>query len=287
MKKLILGVLIMGVISMLSGCKNNPVNEITIDYANYPENFMIQLRANQKYVLKNGDTLTDFCANTSGLIKSSQKMIFGELEADLSSDVYYRQTEPVLIHCNDKDYIWICEESEYGDILSASFYYVTEYNSLSHDNGIVNTKIGDEILNPDDFLMDKSIDCFGAVTTKVHYRIDEKGKPEEIQTDDEYYYIDPPYTQDELCLDDDIHTWVYSNEDSKTSSVENIPAGTTFHRFRVPRNEQYSYVEGLLDDGRVFRVIEEYWFSEPSAYQAMMDKDSNQFSYHFVNADAH
>lgn len=44
-------------------------------------------------------------------------------------------------------------------------------------------------------------------------------------------------------------------------------------------------MEGLLEDGRVFRVVEEYWFSEPTAYQAMMDKDGNQFDYCSVDSD--
>lgn len=57
------------------------------------------------------------------------------------------------------------------------------------------------------------------------------------------------------------------------------------NRLRVPKNEEYSYVEGLLEDGRVFRVVEEYWFSEPTAYQAMMDKDGNQFDYCSVDSD--
>lgn len=279
MKKLIIGVLAVGIVSIFMGCSEA---QITIDYENYPENFMIQLMPDQKYTLKNGDTSKEFCANINGGLKSNKKMKFGDIETDLSSDVYYRKTEPVLIHCNDKDYIWICEESEYGDILSASFYYVTEYNSFGCDSGIANVRIGDEVLNPNDFVMDKAVDCFGFAATKVHYRINEEGKPEEIQTDDEYYIIKAPYTEDKMCLEDDIHTWVYSDVNSKTSSVETIPAGTIFYRLRVPKNEEYSYVEGILEDGRVFRAVEEYRFSEPSSYQVMMDKDGKQFNYSYI-----
>lgn len=281
MKKLIIGVLAVGIISMLVGCNNEP---ITIDYADYPENFMIQLMPGQKYTLINGDTSKEFCANTKGVSENNRKMTFGDIETDISTDVYYKKTEPVLIHCNDMDYIWICEESEYGDILSASFFYVTEYNSLCRDNGIVNVKIGDEILDPNDFMSSKALDCFGFAATKVHCRINEEGKPEEIQTDDEYYIIKAPYTEDKMCLEDDIHTWVYADANSKTSSVEIIPAGTTFYRLRVPKNEEYSYVEGILEDGRVFRVIEEYKFSEPSSYQVMMDKDGKQFDYSYIGS---
>ena len=289
MKKLIIGVLIVGIISMLMGCNNEQIKsdneKITIDYADYPEDFMIQLKPGQKYTLKNGDTSKEFCADTKGASERSMKMKYGDIEADLSSDVYYQKTEPVLIHCNDKDYIWICEESEYGDILSASFYYVTEYNSLSRDNGIVNTKIGDEVLDPNDFVMSKVIDCFGFAATKVPCRINEQGKPEEIQTDDEYYIINAPYTEDKMRLEDDIHTWVYADADSKSSSVEIIPAGTFFYRLRVPKNEEYGYVEGILEDGRVFRVVEEYKFSEPSSYQVMRDKEGKQFDYSYIDSD--
>lgn len=34
-------------------------------------------------------------------------------------------------------------------------------------------------------------------------------------------------------------------------------------------------------------MTEEYWFSEPDAYQAMMDKDGNQFSYYSVEEATH
>lgn len=70
--------------------------------------------------------------------------------------------------------------------------------------------------------------------------------------------------------------------DASKSSVTKLPAGTTFRRLRIPQNAEYQYVEGILDDGRVMRVIEEYWFSEPTAYQAMLDKDANQFGYSVV-----
>lgn len=33
------------------------------------------------------------------------------------------------------------------------------------------------------------------------------------------------------------------------------------------------------------RVVEEYWFSEPKAYQAMLDKDANQFDYSTVQVE--
>ncbi len=310
MKRFFKGILLVGMFCVLIGCgdgsgngtngntsgetevKTSPMTHreksngtIIIDYAEYPENFMIQLLAGQEYSLKNGDTTTAFCANTKGLFKSSQTMTFGKFEADLSSCVYYRQKEPVLIHYNGNDYIWICEESKSGELIAASVYYVTPYDSLGSDTGIINVKIGDTILDPNKFAMSKSVKCFGSSMAKVCYKIDEKGKPEEIQTDDEYYYIEHPYIDEKLCLKNDIHTWVYADADSKKSSVETIPAGTTFYRLRVPKNEEYSYVEGLLEDGRVFRVVEEYWFSEPTAYQAMMDKDGNQFDYCSVDSD--
>lgn len=79
----------MGIISMLAGCGNNPVNEpetrtaskahranskqaITIDYSDYPDNFMIQLLPGQKYTLKQGDSTTEFCANTDAWLKGNQ-----------------------------------------------------------------------------------------------------------------------------------------------------------------------------------------------------------------------
>lgn len=94
--------------------------------------------------------------------------------------------------------------------------------------------------------------------------------------------IRSPYSDEVLCLDNDINTWVYADENAKNSSVQKVPAGTTFRRLRVPKKAEYQYVDGILEDGRVMRVVEEYWFSEPTAYQAMMDKDANQFDYHVV-----
>lgn len=161
MKKIMLGVIIMGIISMLTGCGSVNRTPITIDYAEYPENFMIQLQPNQKYILKNGNSNIDFSAVTKSLFKKSRILTYGELTHDISHNVYYRKTEPVLIHYNNKDYIWICEEEENGILTGAAFYYLSEYNSLNGDNGTVNLTIGSEILDPDDFIMNKSCDCFG------------------------------------------------------------------------------------------------------------------------------
>lgn len=309
MKKFLTGVIAMGIISILTGCtRTAPINPqesvkstkesaevtksvshrtkskdpVTIDYADYPENFMIQLIADQEYVLKNNDSSVNFSATTHALLKSNQILKYADLTSDLSRTVYYRKTEPVLIHYNNKDYIWICEESKDGQLISASFFYPTEYNSFGSDNGNVNLAIGDEILDPADFIMTKSVNCFGSSTSTVHYYVNDQGKPEELSTDDEYYYIDEPYTEEVLSLDDDIKAWVYKDMDASKSSVTKLPAGTTFRRLRIPQNAEYQYVEGILDDGRVMRVIEEYWFSEPTAYQAMLDKDANQFGYSVV-----
>ncbi len=296
MKKVIIGVLAMGIISLLAGCNNTTDNTdkvketeskeaIVIDYDKMPENFMVQLLPDQKYTLKNNGTETEFSARTHTILKSKQILTYGELKYDLSSTVYYRKTEPVLIRYNDKDYIWVCEEDDSGELISASFFYITEYNSFGSDSGYVNMKIGDEVLDPADFVMNKNVNCFGYVTSKVHYEINELGKPAELESDDEYYYLEPPYTEELLRLDDDIHTWVYADENATESTVEDVPAGTTFHRLRIPKNAEYSYVEAILEDGRVMRVVEEYWFSEPEAYQAMLDKDANQFNYSTVQAE--
>lgn len=276
MKKAILGVLTMGIIAMLTGCGKEAV---TVDYADYPENFMIKLEANQNYILKDGDSCTDFSLKTRALFKSHKKMIYGDLSREISRDIYYRKDEPVLVHYHDNDYLWICEISESGTILSASYLYVNDYHSFGGDNGQLNLTIADSVLDPADFVMEKYINCFGDVTVKVHYHLNEEGKPEETPTNDKFYMLEAPYTEEVLCLDEDINTWVYADKDATESTVEVLPAGTSFRRFRVPINEEYSYVEGILDDGRIMRVIEEYWFSEPSAYQAMIDKDAKQFSY--------
>ncbi len=306
MRKYVSGVLIMGIIAMLMGCGRNiedgaksasqpgvvqagitapkeyrekSNNPITVDYADLPDNFMIQLLPDQEYKLKNGDKSTEFVVKTHALIKAFQKLTYGELEADLSSSVYYKKTEPVLIHYNDKDYIWICKEESDGCLSSTSFFYITEYNSFGSDNGSVNVTIGDAVIDPADYIMYKSVNCFGSAKAIVHYEINSVGKPEEIPSDDEYYLIESPYSEEVLCLDEDIHTWVYEDADAKKSKVVDIPAGTKFKRLRIPKNAEYNYVEGILEDGRVMRVVEEYWFSEPTAYQAMMDKDGKQFTY--------
>ncbi len=281
MKKLLTGLVIMGAVSLFAGCSANSNSPITIDYSEYPNDFMIRLHADQEYILKNGDDSINFSAYTHAPFKKNQILTYGNLTSDLSHTVYYRKTEPVLIHRNDKDYIWICEEKN-GVFTGASFYYLTKYNSFGNDNGMVNLAIRDSVLDPNDFVMAKSINCFGSAQSEAHYFINELGKPEEIFDDEEFYCIRSPYSDEVLCLDNDINTWVYADENAKNSSVQKVPAGTTFRRLRVPKKAEYQYVDGILEDGRVMRVVEEYWFSEPTAYQAMMDKDANQFDYHVV-----
>lgn len=282
MLKYLLGVIALGIVFAIPACAKNTdiVGPNTIDYDAYPDDFMIRLKPDTEYMLKDGDKFTLLSADTHALLKSNKVLKYGDLESDLSRAVYYRKTEPVLIHYNDKDYIWICEENKEGMIVSASFYYVSEYNSLNGDSGQLNMTIGDKILDPGDFVMNKSLNCFGPVSAKVHYEVNELGKPQELENDDEFYYLDEHYTDEVLCLDNAINTWVYENAEATESEVMILPEGTEFRRLRIPKNVEYSFVEGVLEDGRVFRVVEEYWFSEPTAYQAMMDKDGSQFDYH-------
>ena len=301
MKRVLIGVMTVGLFALLMGCNNKSDEQTkdadavvakqeytriirngnTIDYADYPDNFMIRLEAGQEYVLQEGDKSINFCAQTKE-DKSKVFLRYGEHIEDLSSEVYFRRTEPILIRCNGHDYIWICEENDDGTLIGAACYYITEYNSMGCDSITIDMKLGEEVPDPTDFVMSEAVNCFGPATTSVHYRIDECGKPEELANDDEYYYIEAPYKDELLRLENDIHTWVYADAEAKKSSVTDIPAGTTFRRLRVPKDSENNYVEGILDDGRVIRVVEEYWFSEPTAYQAMMDKDKNQFKYTVV-----
>ena len=252
---------------------------ITIDYAAYPQHFMMRLISDRKYLLKNDDTSSVFFANTKNPINDRYIMHFGNFDVDISSDVYYRKTIPVLIRYNNKNYIWICEESADGKLIAASFYYITQYDSVGSDTGSVNFTISDEILNPADFVMLNNVNCFGPALAKAHYKINEVGKPEEISNDEKNYYIEAPFSEELLTLKNDIRTGIYANSSSKIAFVKKLPAGTKFCRFRVPKNSKYNFAEGILEDGRVFRVIEEYWFSEPEAYHAMLDKTGKRFEY--------
>ena len=255
---------------------------ITVDYSEYPENFMIKLLEGQRYLFKYGDSITEFIAKTKGPNKNFGKLTYGDYEVNLDSCVYYNKTEPILIHFNGKDYIWICEEGSDGNLISASFYGFLPNNSVVSDNGIIHINIGDKILDPSDFTMLKSVDCFGAANTKIHYRINETGKPEEIQTQEEFYYIETPDSKELLRLENDIHTWVFDDANSDIPAIETLSAGTLFYRLRIPKNEESGYTDGILEDNRVFRVIEEYKFSEPVSYQVMKDMDGKKFSYSFV-----
>ena len=290
----------MSIFSFLTGCgqggtiQEAPKNEekvVTakavengvIDYADYPENFMIQLQPDTDYILKNGEEEIKFSVNTHALLKSRQVMVYGEKEYDISSAVYYRKSEPVLLRYNGKTFIWICEMSKDGNLSSTTFFAENDYGSFNQDNGNVNLKIGDQILDPARFAMNSNISCFGDAQSADYYTITENyGKPEKLDEGEEYYYVIPPYSEERLRLEDDINAWVYSDTKTQKAKVLKLPAGTEFKRYRVPIGERYSFVDGILDDGRVFRVVEEYWFSEPEAYQAMMDADKEQFSYSVV-----
>lgn len=288
----------MSIFSFLTGCghtgtknttddmkeiKAKPVENGVIDYADYPENFMIQLQPDTDYILKNGEEEIKFSVNTHAFLKSRQIMVYGEKEYDISSAVYYRKSEPVLIRNNGKTYIWICETLKDGTLTDTAFYAENAYGSFNQDNGYVYMKIGDKVLDPVKFAMNTNISCFGDAQSVDYYTINEDyGKPVELEEDKPYYYVIPPYSEEKLRLEDDINAWVYSDTETKKAKVLKLPAGTEFKRYRVPIGERYSFVDGILDDGRVFRVVEEYWFSEPEAYQAMMDADKEQFSYSVV-----
>ena len=320
MKKLIIGVMAMGIISMLTGCmgtetgavnaskttSEDPISEdptsedpipeepiiedpisedpITIDYADYPDDFMIRLLAGQKYILQNKDTAIEFCANSKSKAESDQVLEYGESSADISSAVYYGATEPVLIHYKDNDYVWICEQHQNNNMLHAYVYYVVQNEIHGSDNCGIDIYFDGNILDPNDFVMGETMECFGMVSSEIHYRVGETGVPERIETDDEYYSIEESYTKELLRLDNDIHTWVYEDADAKEYTVTDILAGTTFYRLRIPKDDEFVYAEGILEDGRVFRVIQEEKFDEPSSYMVMRDMDDHKFEYSVVTA---
>lgn len=267
----------MGMLGVMAGCGSKET--VTLDYANYPENFMIMLKPDTNYVLKNGAEESTFCATTHAVLKSNQILTYNDKTLDLSSAVYYRKTEPVLVHMDGKDYFWICEQTKEGRLIAATFIYSNMLGYLASDNGMLNMTMGDAVLDPKDFMMEANINCFGNVTCCAHYFVNENAKPERIDSGDLYDYVSDYFVSEKLVLDEDINTWVYESKDATESTIEVVPAGTVFTRLRVPNNAEYSYVEALLEDGRVMRVVEEYWFSEPSAYQAMMDYDKKQFTY--------
>ncbi len=254
---------------------------LMINYADYPDNFMLRLEAGQKYILKNGESLRDFCAESTVAEKSNRILQYGEYVIDISGAVHYGYTEPVLIHYNDKDYVWICNHNN-NNLPGAYVYRVTDNGLSGGDNCIINISGFDRVLDPNDYEAACVKECFGIALSRVRYRVGETGKPEEIETCDRFYGIEEHYRKQLFRLDTDIHTWVYANAEAEACTEADIPAGTGFHRFRIPRASEHGYVDGILEDGRVFRVIEVKRFSEPNSYYEMRDMNNHKFTYSVV-----
>jgi len=293
MEKYILLVAVLVLSGVIVGCTikdngsgdnatKNGKESIIIDYAEYPENFMIQLESDTEYLLVDGDTQTKMSATMKAKNVKKQVLVWGDASTSLEFPVNYGYSEPVLIHYNNTDYIWIGKKNNEGELYNQYVYYKNEQGEIKSGNSEIKITISDNVLDPADFVLIGYIDCFGHVLKDVHYTINEEGKPVEIENEDSFDYVASSYTQQWFELDEDINTWVYKDENATEYTIETLPQGTKFRRFRVPKNEEYSYSEALLEDGRVMRVVEEYWFSEPEDYQAIMDYDGEQFAYHEV-----
>ena len=74
----------------------------------------------------------------------------------------------------------------------------------------------------------------------------------------------------------DAQVLIFANADAAEGKEETLPSGSVFTRLRTSK---WLYTDLLLEDGRVFRVEERYFFSEPRAIMDVRDLAGKQFEY--------
>lgn len=152
------------------------------------------------------------------------------------------------------------------DMSNESFISLKNYVSFVFD---------EEPDDPMNIKCQMSVPIFGYVPAKVNCYVNDECIITQKDNEDGYYYPTQKYADEELIMNTAARVQVFADENATEFEEATIPAGTKLKRFRaIPYSEKVT--DFILEDGRVMRLKEEYWFSEPTSIRAMLDLDGNK-----------
>ncbi len=258
------------------GCAQD--KPVVFDYASQPEEFVVKLKANQKYTIVKGRDRFPFSLTLkTDLVfdNGTSHLIWNKIDREARM-LRAKERVPYLIHTNGKDYLYI-----YGDrVGDLNFIELSDTNSVK---GVDNTQLHfyDEPKDPKNLPVRIGISVLGPAAAELRYHVGKLGKPTPNEDPEGYRYCSAADRKEKLVTTKDARVLIFVNADATEGKEETLPSGSVFTRLRTSR---HLYTDLLLEDGRVFRVMERYLFSEPHSIMEVTDFANKPFEYRRLEA---
>ena len=243
------------------------------DYASQPEEFVVKLKANQKYTIVRGKDRFPFSLTLKNDLvfdNGTSHLIWNKIDREARM-LRAKERVPYLIHANGKDYLYIYG----GRVGDLNFIELSDTNSVK---GADNAQLHffEEPKDPKNLPVRIGINVLGPAAAELRYHVGKLGKPTPNEDPEGYRYCTAAYRKEKLVTTKDAQVLIFANADAAEGKEETLPSGSVFTRLRT---SQHLYTDLQLEDGRVFRVKERYFFSEPRAIMDVRDLADKQFEY--------
>ena len=253
------------------GCAQD--KPIVFDYASQPEEFVIKLKANQKYTIVKGKDRFPFSLTLKNDLvfdNGASRLIWNKIDREARM-LRAGERVPYLIHADGKDFLYIYGDKA-GDL---NFIELSDTNSV---RGADNAQLHffEEPKDPKNLPVRIGINVLGPAAAELRYHVGKLGKPTPNENPDGYRYCIAENRKEKLVATKDARVLIFANADAAEGKEETLPSGSVFTRLRTSK---HLYTDLLLEDGRVFRVKERYLFSEPRAIMDVRDLADKQFEY--------
>ena len=258
------------------GCAQD--KPVVFDYASQPEEFVVKLKANQKYTIVRGKDRFPFSLTLKNDLvfdNGTSHLIWNKIDREARM-LRAKERIPYLIHTNGKDYLYI-----YGDrIGDLNFIELSDTNSVK---GADNAQLHffEEPKDPKNLPVRIGINVLGPAAAELRYHVGNLGKPTPNEDPEGYRYCSEADRKEKLVTTKDARVLIFDSADAMEGKEETLPSGSVFTRLRTSR---HLYTDLLLEDGRVFRVTERYLFSEPRSIMEVTDFAEKPFEYRRLDA---
>ncbi len=258
------------------GCAQD--KPIVFDYASQPEEFVVKLKANQKYTIVRGEDRFPFSLTLKNDLvfdNGTSHLIWNKIDREARM-LRAGERVPYLIHADGKDFLYI-----YGDrVGDLNFIELSDTNSV---RGADNAQLHffEEPKDPKNLPVRIGINVLGPAAAELRYHVGKLGKPTPNEDPEGYRYCTAADRREKLVTTKDARVLVFADADAAEGKEETLPAGSVFTRLRTSKR---LYTDLLLEDGRVFRVEERYLFSEPRSIMDVRDLADKKFEYRKFDA---
>ena len=258
------------------GCAQD--KPIVFDYASQPEEFVIKLKANQKYTIVKGKDQFPFSLTLKNDLvfdNGTSRLIWNKIDREARM-LRAGERVPYLIHADGKDFLYIYGDKA-GDL---NFIELSDTNSV---RGADNAQLHffEEPKDPKNLPVRIGINVLGPAAAELRYHVGKLGKPTPNEDSEGYRYCTTADRQEKLVTTKNALVLVFANADAAEGKEETLPSGSVFTRLRTSKR---LYTDLLLEDGRVFRVKERYLFSEPRSIMDVRDLADKKFEYRKFDA---